>query len=350
MRAGDSTRQSPQRNGGVNGKGRPDLMPKSADRAEETGERTRAGRVAIVGRPNVGKSTLLNALLGEPLAIISKHAQTTRDQIHGILTTNDAQYVFVDTPGLHRARHKLGTRMNAAAREAARGADVILFMTDVTEEARTKVGAEDAAILRDLPPSVPVLCVINKIDRVKEKAKLLPLLEAWGGAHDFAAIVPVSARTKNGADRILAELHDRIPEGPPLFGEGEISDKPVRFFVAEFVREQILRKTHQEVPHGVAVTVERFEEAQAGAGSKKKKGITRIDLAIHVDKESHKGIIIGARGATLKAIGTDARARVEALLGEQVHLQLWVRVTPGWYESDARLREMGYAPTSKDDS
>ena len=295
--------------------------------------RSRAGRIAIVGRPNVGKSTLLNALLGEPIAITSRHPQTTRDQIRGVLTDEDTQFVFVDTPGLHQARHKLGAHMNALARDATTNADVVLFVTDVTAEARTTLSDEDREILRQIPHLVPTLLVINKIDRINEKTKLFPVLEALAKERNFSAIIPISALKGEGPSRILAEVRELLPVGPKLFEDDALSDKPVRFFVAEFVREQILKKTFQEVPHGVAVVVELFDESLE---------IPRIELAIHVDREAHKRIVIGAHGSLLKAIGTDARKRVEAMLGKHVHLQLWVRVTPGWLENEARLRELGY--------
>jgi GTPase len=299
----------------------------------------RAGRVAIIGRPNVGKSTLLNALIGEPLAITSRHPQTTRDRIVGILTQGDAQLVFVDTPGVHAARNRLGARMNQEAREGALGADVIVFLTDVSSVPKPTMRAEDLRILGTIPEGKPVVLVINKIDKVKPKSALLPVLEGYSKAGAFAATVPVSALRAYGVRDVVAEVTKLLPEGPALFEDDAISDKPVRFFVAELVREQILRKTREEVPHGVAVVVEQYDESGR---------IPKIDLAIHVDKESHKAIVIGAGGALLKAIGTDARARVERLLGTQVALRTFVRVTPGWYEKDSGLKDMGYEPPNAD--
>lgn len=299
--------------------------------------RSRSGRIAIVGRPNVGKSTLINALLGEPIAITSRHPQTTRDQILGVITEGDTQLVFVDTPGVHKAKTKLGARMNDLARDAARDADAVLFLVEVGPTTRTAMGADDLAILASIPERIPTLLVLNKVDRIKQKAKLFPILEGHAKARDFRAVIPVSALNANGTHRIIAELHEIVPEGPKMFDDDALSDKPVRFFVAEFVREQILRKTFQEVPHGVAVVVERFDETQE---------IPRIDLAIHVDRDSHKRILIGAKGSMLKEIGTEARAKVEQMIGKHVHLQLWVRVTPGWYENEAALREMGYGNSS----
>jgi len=277
-----------------------------------------------MGKPNVGKSTLLNAVLGEPIAIVSSTPQTTRDTILGVVTRGATQLGFVDTPGLHHARNKLGSRMNDAARDAAREADVVVLVTD---------GAPDEKLLGDVPEGAKLVVAINKIDRHKDKTELLPVLQAWAAVtRHVDAVVPISARTGNGVERLLDEVEKLLPLGQKLWPEDEISDKPVRFFVAEFVREQILRQTRAEVPHGVAVVVERFEDAD----------LPRIELAIHVDKESHKPIVIGQGGARLKEIGTKARKRVEAMLGKQVHLKLWVRVTPGWYEDEGALRDLGY--------
>jgi GTP-binding protein Era len=299
----------------------------------------RAGRVAIIGRANVGKSTLLNALLGEPIAITSRHPQTTRDRIAGIIVEGDAQLVFVDTPGVHQAKTKLGARMNQEAREGARDADVIVFLTSVSADLKHKTMRDaDTKILSTIPASTPVVLVLNKIDKVKTKSELLPILQAHAAVRNFAAIVPMSALRGVGVRELVAEVKGLLPEGPPLFEQDEITDKPIRFFVAEFVREQILRKTYEEVPHGVAVIVERFDESGR---------IPKIDLAIHVDKESHKAIVIGAKGTLLKEIGLEARARVEALMGTQVMLRTFVRVTPGWYESDSQLRDLGYEPPTK---
>ena len=300
----------------------------------------RSGRVAIIGRANVGKSTLLNALLGEPIAITSRHPQTTRDRIVGVLTDGDAQLVFVDTPGVHQARTKLGARMNQEAREGARDADVVVFLTSVSNELRETMRDADARILATIPADKPVILCINKIDKVKPKSALLPILKGHAAFREFAALVPMSAIRGVGVRDLISEVKERLPEGPPLFDSDEITDKPIRFFVAEFVREQILRKTREEVPHGVAVIVERFDESGK---------IPKIDRASHVDKESHKAIVIGAKGSLLKAIGTDARARVEALMGTQVTLRTFVRVTPGWYESDSQLRDLGYEPPTKSD-
>jgi GTP-binding protein Era len=307
------------------------------DPPEPTPTTTRAGRVALLGRPNVGKSTLLNALLGEPIAITSAHPQTTRDIVRGVLTQGDTQYVFLDTPGIHTARTKLGSWMNEAAREQAREADAVVLMVEPGPTA--EVNPADLALARELDHARTVL-VINKIDRVKEKAKLLPLLAAFSEKVPFAATIPMSAKRADGLERLLKELRELLPEQPFLYEPDTLSDQPVRFFVAEFVREQILQHTRQEVPHGVAVVVERFDESG---------DVPHIEIAIHVAREGHKGILVGAKGAMMKRIGMAARVRVEKMLGRRVHLKLWVRATPDWMNDPAKLRDLGYGPdgTSK---
>jgi GTP-binding protein Era len=286
----------------------------------------RSGTIAIVGRPNVGKSTLLNALLGEDIAITSHHAQTTRDIVRGVLTVADTQYVFIDTPGLHEPRNRLGRWMNDVAREAAREADaVVLVLALRLEEA-------DLALASELPKP-PAVVVLNKVDRAKDKGTLLPVLAAIGEAFPDAAIVPCSGRKADGLDRLLKELRERLPEQPFLFEQDTLSDQPVRTFVAEFVREQILAHTKQEIPHGVAVAVERFDESTP---------VPQIEVVIHVAREAHKKILVGAQGQMIKRIGIAARARVEQMMGKHVNLKLWVRATPDWMNDPAKLRELGY--------
>jgi GTP-binding protein Era len=290
---------------------------------------TRAGTVAIVGRANVGKSTLLNQMIGVPLAITSSKPQTTRDRILGIRTGDNAQIVFVDTPGMHAAKTKLGTRMNREARDAARDADVILLLTD-----SLKPTDEDETIAKELPKQV--ILVLNKIDRITDKTSLFDALTAHAAVRDYLAIVPISAKSGNGVDRVLAEVRSVLPEGEMGFDEETLTDRPTRFFVAEYVREQVLKKTREEVPHGVAVMIERFDEPL-------KNKVATIEAAIHVDRESHKRIVVGKGGLMLKEIGIASRRRIESLLGYKVHLKLWVRVTPGWYRTDAGLKQMGYS-------
>jgi GTP-binding protein Era len=301
--------------------------------AKEAPPTTHTGRVALVGRPNVGKSTLLNALLGEPLAVTSHHPQTTRDRIIGVLTEQETQFVLVDTPGLHTPKTRLGIRMNEEARGAIEGSDVIVFVTDVREHPTAAVNPEDLPLLTSLPASRPIVLVVNKVDRVKDKTLLFPLLEAYGKARDFAALVPMSAKKDAGAKPLVHALRALLPEGEKAYADDTLTDRPTRFFVAELVREQVLKRTRAEVPHGVAVVVERYDEAGK---------TVKIDLSIIVAKESHKKIVIGRAGSLLKTIGSDARRKIETLLGRKVHLAIWVKVVPRWYESDARLVEMGY--------
>jgi len=281
----------------------------------------RAGLVAVVGRPNVGKSTLLNELLGEKIAIVSPHPQTTRQRILGVVTEPDAQIAFLDTPGFHEPRHKLGVRMQNEAKEALRQADLVLFVT-------TAGGSPE--VLRELEGlEVPVVCALNKVDLVRPKSKLLPVLEGCAAAYPFAAIVPISAKTGDGLSELMAELRSRLPEGEPRFERDTLTDQPARKLVTEFVREQILLRTRQEVPHGIAVTVDSYDES--------KKGGPRIALTIHVPKESHKKIIVGRGGSMLKEVGIAARKELERLLGTPVHLALWVRVTPDWFDDSSAL-------------
>jgi GTPase len=295
----------------------------------------RAGTIAIVGRPNVGKSTLLNALLGERIAITSPHPQTTRDRIAGILTTDDAQFVFLDTPGFHVAKNRLGDRMNELAKAAADECDVCVMMTDVSKEPpRDPVRPDDRLVLEAISERKTTVLVLNKVDRVQPKERLFPVLEAYSALRDFAAVVPLSALRAQNTGSLLRALSELLPEGEPLFAEDELSDKPTRFFIGEFVREQVLKRTRQEVPHGVAVSVESFDEGAR---------MTRIAVTVHVAKDSHKAILIGDGGTMLREIGTAARKRAEELLGCKVHLETWVKANPKWFDDPARLADLGYA-------
>jgi len=293
-----------------------------------------AGRVALVGRPNVGKSTLLNALLGQSIAITSRHPQTTRGAVRGVLTTEGAQYLFVDTPGLHEARTRLGHRMNSAAREAARDADAVVLVVEVPRGGQEGPHDADVALAAEMPAATTVLA-INKVDRLKDKSRLLPLIASFTGGRTFAATVPISARRADGIPRLLAEVRALLPRQPFLFDEETLSDQPMRFFVSEFVREQILERITEEVPHGVAVVVDRFDEGD---------NVTLIEASVHVARDAHKKILVGAGGSMMKQIGTAARARIERMLERKVNLKLWVRATPGWMDDETRLRELGYGP------
>jgi GTPase len=296
---------------------------------------TRCGRIALVGRPNVGKSTLLNALLDQNLSITSHKPQTTRDAIAGVITNGKTQYVFVDTPGLHNAKNRLGARMNAYAEGEIAQADVVALVTD---GGKTGVHNGDLPLIAKFKEqSTPVLLLLNKVDRVHPKSLLVPILQAYAAAYDFDAIIPLSAQKKDGLGGFLKAAAKHLPEGPHMFGADDLTDKPTRFFVAEYVRERILVLLREEVPHGIAVVVERFEEDRK---------VPQIDLVVHVDKAQHKGMVVGKGGSMLKRIGTEARKRVEGLLGKQVNLSIVVRSTPKWYEKNTALDDLGYGVRS----
>lgn len=295
----------------------------------------RSGRVALVGRPNVGKSTLLNAALELPLAIVSPTPQTTRDALLGVVHRGSAEIGLVDTPGLHKPKTQLGRVMNQAARDAAKTADVVAFVTEVADPKQRglHVHPGDVALLADVGTDAPVVLVVNKIDLLRDKAQLLPFLEAFAKVKEFAAVVPISARKSSGVERVLDEVAKLLPEGAWKYQEDDITDKPMRYFAAEYVREQILRAAKEEVPHAVAVVVERFEEGAT---------VAHIDATIHVERPGQKRILIGKGGEMMKRIGTLARKRFEELFGHQVNLKLWVRVTPDWRTKANELEELGY--------
>jgi GTPase len=294
----------------------------------------RAGRVVLVGCANVGKSTLLNALVGEPIAITSPHPQTTRSLVRGVLTTRDTQYVFVDTPGLHDARTSLGERMNAISRGSLQDADAVVVVVEAPRSSSASVNERDASLATELEGPRSVL-VVNKVDRLDDKASLLPAIESLVERRRFAAVVPISARRKDGLDRLLAEIRKLLPLQPFPFEADTLSDQPTRFFAAEFVREQILARLKQEVPHGVAVVIDHFDESRE---------VPRIEATAYVARAAHKKILVGAGGQMIKRIGTAARGRIERMLGRKVNLQLWVRASPGWMDDERRLRELGYGP------
>jgi GTP-binding protein Era len=300
----------------------------------------RFGTVAIVGRTNVGKSTFLNAALGEDLAIVSPRPQTTRDALLGVVNRPDAQIAFVDTPGLHQPRTELGRRMNATARGAVRSTDLVVVMTDVSsligskkDAEKAPVLSEDADLIREVPDSLPCLVVINKIDLLRDKSRLLPMLAALGEMRPLVATVPVSARAQDGVDRVLDEIASHLPEGPAGYDESTLTDKPTRFFVREYVREQVLIATEGEVPHAVAVSVEEYAETTR---------VVVIKATIHVEKQGQRAILVGKGGAKIKEIGIGARKRLESLIGRKVHLELFVRVTPRWKSAPRQLAELGY--------
>jgi GTP-binding protein Era len=277
----------------------------------------RSGFVAILGRPNAGKSTLLNALLGTKLAIVAPRPQTTRTAIQGVLKLPGAQIVFVDTPGIHESSTLLNKRMMDQVRASA-DADVVLFLVDATARAE-----EDDARAIDLvkKTGAPAIAVFNKIDKLRDKPKILALIERYRELHDFAAYVPISALKGEGVDLVKKEILARLPEGPALYPKDYLTDQPERFLAAEMVREKVLHLTHQEVPHAVAVMVEQWEDTPT---------LVRIAATIYVERPGQKAILIGAGGALLKKIGTLARREIETLVGKKVFLQTFVKVRPNW--------------------
>jgi GTP-binding protein Era len=296
----------------------------------------RCGFVALVGRPNVGKSTLLNALLGEKLAITSPRPQTTRNRIPGILTRPDAQIIFIDTPGIHNAKGALHRYMNNVAREAFAQSDVIMLLTeaDVNAEGRVSIPELDRQIVAELGQvGRPVLLVLNKIDRI-EKPLVLPLIDAWRTLMDFREIVPISALKNDGVTYLVDTLLRHLPESTKLYGEDELTELPARFLAAELVRERLFHELDQELPYATAVTIESWRQ--------RGDGLTYIDAVIHVERDSQKGIVIGKGGTMLKRIGTEARKGIESMLGCPVHLKLFVRVEARWTDTDVALRKLGY--------
>lgn len=294
-----------------------------------------SGTVAIVGRTNVGKSTFLNAVLGEKLAIVSPLPQTTRDPLLGVLTTKDGQIAFLDTPGLHTPKSELGRRMNLSAESVLPASDAILFMTDVTaaEKGRGPVLAEDRSLAQKLlPEGARVVLVLNKVDLVRDKSRLLPVLQAYSDLFPFEAVIPTSMARQDGVDRVLAALVACLPEGEPNYPEDTLTDRPVQYFVREYVREQVLNATRGEVPHAVAVTIDRYEDGP----------LARIGATIHVEKVGQRRILIGQGGAMLVRIGSAARQRIEAMIGKRSHLELFVRVTERWKNAPRMLTELGY--------
>lgn len=289
----------------------------------------RAGTVAIVGRPNVGKSTLLNRLVGAHVSITSRKAQTTRHRILGIRTDTAAQIVFVDTPG-YQTRHAnaLNRAMNRAVTGTLAGVDAALFVA----EAWAWDDRDDQALAL-VPPGLPTVLALNKVDRVKDRAKLAEVLVACAAKRDFAALVPVSAEKGTQVGALALELAKRLPEGEPIYGPDDLTDRPERFLAGELVRERLFRLLGEELPYTCAVVVERFEQ---------EGGLRRIGATIFVDREGHKAIVIGEGGATLKRIGTEARHAMEALFGGKVFLELWVRVKGGWADNESLVREWGH--------
>lgn len=289
----------------------------------------RAGHIALVGRPNVGKSTLLNRLVGQKLSITSSRPQTTRHRIVGIVSEPEAQFAFVDTPGLQsRQAGRLNRALNRAATEALESVDVVVFVIEAL-----RFGGEDRAVLARLPANAPVLLAINKVDALADKTRLLPFLEEMSRVRAFAALVPVSAKTGRQVADLLGAIRPHLPEGPSMYPDAEVTDRSERFLAAEFLREKLFRLLGEELPYATAVEVERFETAD---------NLRRIGASIVVDRPGQKAIIIGKGGEKLKAIATQAREDLEKLFGSKVYLEVWVRVRHGWADDPRMLRSLGY--------
>jgi len=294
-------------------------------------ETYKSGFAALIGRPNVGKSTLMNCLIGQKIAITSQKPQTTRNRIQTVYTSDEGQIVFVDTPGIHKAKNKLGDYMVHVAEHSLREVDVILWLVEPTDY----IGAGEQHIIEQLKKAkAPIILVINKIDTVK-KEQLLGYIDTYRKALDFAEIVPVSALKKDNTDVLIAQIMKYLPYGPAFYDEDTITDQPTRQIVAELIREKVLRSVDEEIPHGVAVTIESM---------KYRKKLVDINATIICEKDSHKGIIIGKGGAMLKKIGSMARPEIEELLEQHVNLQLWVKVKKDWRDSDFLIKNFGYDP------
>ena len=290
----------------------------------------KSGMIAIVGRPNVGKSTLTNALVGEKIAIVTNKPQTTRNRICAVLNRGECQFVFMDTPGLHRARTRLGDYMVKVVRDSVADVDAVMLLVEPIPHVG---GPEEELIKRIKALGVPSVLVINKIDTVK-KDELLSVMQAYGEKHSFDAILPISAKNGEGLEELLKVLGEFLPEGPQLFPEDMVTDQPERQVCAEIVREKLLLCLDKEIPHGTAVEVTRFIERD--------DGVIEMDATIYCEKDSHKGIIIGKGGAMLKKISTLARQDIERFMGTKVFLQTWVKVKENWRDNLNLIQNFGY--------
>ena len=299
---------------------------------QQTKNETRSGFVAIVGRPNVGKSTLMNYMIGQKIAIMSDKPQTTRNRIHGVLTNERGQIIFMDTPGIHKPKHRLGEQMVKTAVQTLDGVEAALFIVDAT----MPKGAGDEYIIELLKKvkDTPVFLLINKIDLI-EKQQLFEIINSYKDAYDFAEIIPISAKSGDNVDALLDRLMELLPEGPQYYPADMVTDHPERFIVAELIREKVLHLTREEVPHSVAVEVEQMQ-------LREDKNMLVIHAAIYTERDSQKAIIIGKSGALLKQIGQRARYDIERLLGSKVYLELWVKVKADWRNREHMLRNFGF--------
>lgn len=305
-----------------------------AKRKRENMEKsTKSGFVTLIGRPNVGKSTLMNRLIGQKIAITSNKPQTTRNRIQTVYTDERGQIVFLDTPGIHKAKNKLGEYMVNVAENTLKEVDVILWLVDPT----TFIGAGERHIAEQLQKvTTPVILVINKVDTVK-KEEILVFIDAYRKIYDFAEIIPVSALKGTNTDDVVETIFKYLPYGPMFYDEDTVTDQPMRQIVAELIREKALRCLDEEIPHGIAVYIDTMKERKTG-------DIIDIEATIVCERESHKGIIIGKQGQMLKKIGTQARKEIENMMDIKINLKLWVKVRKEWRDSDVQLKNFGYNP------
>ncbi len=291
----------------------------------------KSGFISIVGRPNVGKSTFLNHVVGQKIAIMSDKPQTTRNKVQGVVTTESSQFIFIDTPGIHKPKHKLGDFMVKSARNTLKEVDIIMFMVNADEA----IGRGDRFIIDLLENTkTPVFLIINKIDLVHPD-DLLKIITTYTAEYDFAEIVPISALNGNNTDRLMETLTKYLPIGPKYYPDDQVTDHPERFIISELIREKVLHLTREEIPHSIAVVIEKIDREES-------RDMVNVMATIIVDRDSQKGIVIGKKGALLKEIGTKARRDIEMLLGTKVFLELWVKVQKDWRNKPGQLKEFGF--------
>ena len=292
----------------------------------------KSGFVSIVGRPNVGKSTFLNRVIGQKIAIMSDKPQTTRNKVQGVLTQAQSQTIFIDTPGIHKPKHKLGEFMLKVSRNALKEVDIIMFMVNAEQE----IGKGDEFIIEMLEGNkTPVFLVINKIDQIHPD-QLAGIIDSYKDKYDFAEIIPISALQGNNVESLLATIEKYLPEGPQYYPADQITDHPERFIISELIREKVLHKTREEIPHSIAVVIDKIKRDEEN------ENMIRVQATIMVERDSQKGIVIGKRGALLKEVGTEARKDIEMLLGSKVFLELWVKVQKDWRNKQSQLRDFGF--------
>ncbi len=292
----------------------------------------KSGFISIIGRPNVGKSTFLNHVIGQKIAIMSDKPQTTRNKIQGVLTREQSQMIFIDTPGIHKPKHKLGEFMIKVSKNTLREVDLIMFMVNAEEE----LGKGDEFILELLQETkTPVFLVINKIDQIHPD-ELIRIIETYNEKYPFAEIVPISALQGNNVENLLTTIEKYLPEGPQYYPSDQVTDHPERFIISELIREKVLHLTREEIPHSIAVVIDKIKRDEEN------DNMIRVQATIMVERDSQKGIVIGKRGALLKEVGTLARKDIEMLLGSKVYLELWVKVQKDWRNKSTFLRDFGY--------